>query len=293
MKHRSLPKFLGLGAAKAGTSSLHDLLDQHPQIFVPTAKELDYFGHGPRGNADLESYEKCFAGAGPRVAGELTPSYLYNPRAPGEVMHTLGPETLFLVVLRHPVDRAYSHYQHMRARGVETLSFLDAIAAEPARICRSNTDRNRFSYVDRGRYYTQLARWMRLFPRENFHVLLFEEDIVRNMASTMVGVFGFLGVADHQVVKPMHSNEGYGPASFALNRMLFVHSQMFRPIYRALLPNKLLRRKLRDRLAARGAGPVKRLDAVLRSELFQEFFLEGTGRLEELIGEGLSSWRIG
>ncbi len=114
------------------------------------------------------------ARAGP-VRGEATPDYAYVPEALRRIAADL-PDVRLVFLLRDPVARAHSHYLHNTARERETLSFEEAIAAEPERLARTTgTDRERFSYVDRGRYLHQLRTVVELFPREQVMIQLFED----------------------------------------------------------------------------------------------------------------------
>ena len=128
---RPLPDFLVLGAQKAGTTALYAYLRWHPGITGPSWKEVSFFDRhwwrGPawyRGQFPLRS--------GTRLVGEASPSYLFHPLAP-ERVRALVPDARLVALVRDPVARAYSHYQHEVALGREPLSFEDALAAEPER----------------------------------------------------------------------------------------------------------------------------------------------------------------
>jgi hypothetical protein len=184
----ALPDAMIIGAMKSGTSSLHYYLTQHPQVIAPLRKEVHYFdlnfGRG-------ESWYRANFGregqAGVNI--DSSPYYLFHPLVPQRA-HALVPEARLVVLLRDPVRRAYSHYWHQRNKGRESLSFEDAIAAEPDRIDRAHellargeierSDAHQyFSYLARGRYAEQLERWLQFYPREQLLVLRFE-DLARD-----------------------------------------------------------------------------------------------------------------
>lgn len=190
---RLRPNYLVIGAQKAGTTSLHAYLTAHPAVLGATIKEVQYFSkfyaqgedwylaHFPlelRGEA-----KRLRAGVKPAV-GEASATYLFHPRAP-ERVHAFDPAMRLIAVLRDPVERAYSHYQMEHRWGREPLPFEDAlareIALEPelARMCADpsfeSEDAVNCSYVARGRYAEQLARWLALFPREQLLVLTSDE----------------------------------------------------------------------------------------------------------------------
>lgn len=151
-----LPTFVIAGAQKSGTTTLHDLLGQLPDVWVSDPKELHFFAN--RHGRGLDWYVEQFQpGVHHRAWGESTPSYIYLDRA-REAMVDALPSARFIVVLREPVGRAYSHYWFARSKGRESLeSFEAAIAAEPERLTSSkHGQRPAYSYLDRGHYLRQL-----------------------------------------------------------------------------------------------------------------------------------------
>lgn len=181
---RALPDAMIIGAMKAGTSSLHNYLTQHPGVIAPLRKEVHYFdlqyGNGERW------YRANFGPLGrPGLNLDSSPYYLFHPLA-AQRAHALVPQAKLVVLLRDPVRRAYSHYWHERDKRRERLSFEDAIAAEPERVgddeqrlARGEIQQSRAhqhcTYLARGRYAEQLERWLRLYPREQLLVLQFED----------------------------------------------------------------------------------------------------------------------
>jgi hypothetical protein len=181
---RALPDAMIIGAMKSGTSSLHYYLTQQPQVIAPLRKEVHYFDlNFGRGEA---WYRANFGREGQDgVNLDSSPYYLFHPLVPQRAQ-ALVPDAKLIVLLRDPVRRAYSHYWHERDKGRESLSFEDAIAAEPDRIDRAHERLARgeiersaahqyFSYLARSRYAEQLERWLRFYPREQLLVLRFED----------------------------------------------------------------------------------------------------------------------
>src|SRR5688572_14326389 len=114
-----LPDFLIVGAMRSGTTSLHKYLQAHPDVFVASGKEVHFFDR--RYGRGLDWYRSRFAGVTTeRVVGEATPAYMYDENAIARIAHDL-PDARLIVVLRNPVDRAYSHYWRNRSRGRENL----------------------------------------------------------------------------------------------------------------------------------------------------------------------------
>lgn len=157
-----LPTFLVIGAPRSGTTSLWRSLRQHPDVFMAPAKELRFF-LDPITPEGVERYRASFRDwRGESAVGEATPVYMYSDDAL-ERMAGLVPEARLLVVIRDPVDRAYSDFWQRRADGREDRSFAEVVAAGGS------------IYVRRSRYVTALERVCAHFPREALRVLLFEE----------------------------------------------------------------------------------------------------------------------
>jgi hypothetical protein len=198
---RPLPDFLILGAQKAGTTALYAYLRWHPEITGPSFKEVSFFD---RHYAKGERWYRAHMPVRRRsLVGEASPSYLFHPLAPERVARLL-PDARLIALLRNPVDRAFSHYQHEVALGREPLSFEAAVDREEERmqgeLDRMLRDPSYFSlawwnytYVARGRYAEQLERWFASFPREQL-LVLFTEELSADTARTYRRVLGFLGV---------------------------------------------------------------------------------------------------
>ncbi len=188
----ALPHFVIVGASRSGTTSLYHLLTRHPLIEPAESKELHFFDkHFGEG---VGWYRSCFPPPARRderttISGESTPYYLFHPHAARRMAQTL-PEARVLVLLRNPVDRAYSQYQQQVKRGREPLPFEEAIRAEEQRLegewRRMSEDEGydsfnlqRYSYLARGVYADQLSRWRRFFADEQMLVLRSEEFFER------------------------------------------------------------------------------------------------------------------
>ena len=187
--------FLVAGAQKSGTTALNYYLKRHPHVALPVKKELHFFDNDELfagGNVSYEPLHEMFRSARPgSIAGENTPIYLYwRPALPR--IRDYNPAMKFIVILRNPIERAFSQWNMQRARGIEPFDFIDAVRAEPQRIAESAPKQLRkFSYVDRGRYGEQLERAFRLFPPEQFLVIKYEEFRARQR-EVVEGVFRFL-----------------------------------------------------------------------------------------------------
>jgi hypothetical protein len=176
-----------LGAQKSGTTTLHEWLASHSQVFVPAGKELHFFSlHHQRGVA---WYSEQFAAASPgQLCGEITPYYLFHPLAPQRIA-TLLPNARCIVLLRDPVERCLSHYFHSCRLGFENLSLHDAIEVESQRL-HGALDRlsqghgcdpvhQEQSYLSRSRYEEQLQRY-EFVQQQGRLLVLRSEDLFAN-----------------------------------------------------------------------------------------------------------------
>lgn len=204
-KLRVLPDYLIIGAQKAGTSALQRYLETTPGVQAPLVKEVHYFDNHYGAGADW--YRAHFptrrAVVSGQITGEASPYYLLHPWAPARVAALL-PDVRLIVLLREPARRAYSHFQHSRALGREPLtSFDEALDREAARTAGgwaelSRTGRRQpavewYSYMRRGRYAAQLARWYKQFPPERL-LVIFSEELFADPQPQLERVHAHLGL---------------------------------------------------------------------------------------------------
>ena len=294
-----LPSFVVIGAAKAGTTALYHFLRQHPQVFMSPVKEPGFFAFdeakphfvGPHQESlvnarfvwRLADYLALFDRAGNALAaGEATPFYLISPRAaPSLRKHVAGVR--LVAVLRHPVERAYSHYLMLVRDGHEPLSFEEALAAEPARIA-ANSYWGR--YRDHGYYHRHLSRYFRVFPREQIRIYLYE-DLQRDPKALLRDLFAFLGVDPGVAVDTSTRHNVSGVLRNPLWRLLWSRSNRPRAFVRPLLP-----RSLRRRVAAFfETRPM--IKPPLHDEtraLLGADYRDDILRLQDLIDRDLSAW---
>lgn len=191
---RHLPDFFVLGAAKCGTTSMHHYLRQHPKLYLPTVKELDFFdASDQRFKAEFDWYLDYFRNHPECVTGEATPLYFRRTDLVPERMQSVYRDSppRFLVLLRDPVERAYSHYLHKKSQGTEPLSFAKALEAEKQRLDEKR--RTWKTYFTDGLYAERLRKWFSFFPQDRFLVLL-TNDLERATVESVRRTFQFLGV---------------------------------------------------------------------------------------------------
>jgi Sulfotransferase domain len=252
---RLLPSYLIIGAQRAGTTSLHRYLVQHPAVRTMLRTKGVHFFDTSYGRG-MSWYASRFPTRaygwyvrrrhGNRlITGEASPYYLFHPHVPSRVARHL-PDVKLIVLLRDPVARAHSHFQHETARGFETLSFEEAIDAEPLRLggelerMRREPLYNSFahqhhSYLARGLYHDQLATWWSLFPGEQVLVLS-SERFFAEPDRTFAQVLDFLELpAFTPPAYERHNAYDYGRLSEPVRRRLADHfREPNRRLYAAL-----------------------------------------------------------
>lgn len=163
------PTFIIAGAMRCATSALNSYLREHPEVAVASTKEVHFFDE--KYDLGLDWYSQQFPGTESAIAvGEATPNYIFSAEAMGRIADVLADVRL-VVMLRNPIDRAYSHYWHDRTRGKIDTPFATVVERE---LSEAQTET---AYVDRGRYRDQLERVFNLFPRDAVFVSTFEEFV--------------------------------------------------------------------------------------------------------------------
>jgi Sulfotransferase domain len=218
---RLLPSFLIIGVQKGGTTSLYRYLEDHPSIAGAFAKEVHFFDNHTRDHKygkGMSWYRSNFvydtnrrlpwlANQPEIITGEGSPDYIFDVHAPKRIATHL-PNAKIIVLLRDPVDRAYSHYLHNTRADWdpdrEKLSFEDAIAAEPKRLDGEyekivqdesyfSYNYMHYSYLKRGLYADQLKNLFRFFSREQI-LILKSEDFFSNPGLSFQQVLSFLQI---------------------------------------------------------------------------------------------------
>ncbi len=199
------PDYIVIGAQRSGTTSLYTYLRRNRHVGRSRKKEVHFFDfnydrgmgwykhHFPTLLAKRSAERRL---DGPFITGEASPYYLVNPLVPERVRAAL-PSVKLIVLLRDPIQRAFSHFHQQRRLGNETSSsFEEAIERETAVLERedpSSLAYRKASYLTRGIYVDQLGRWFARFPREQM-LILKSEDFFADPAATERAVCEFLGV---------------------------------------------------------------------------------------------------
>jgi hypothetical protein len=295
-----LPNFLVIGAAKAGTTSLHQYLKQHPEIFLPDIKESNFFAlegrelnfKGPalsiNKNAitNLRDYSNLFnAVTTEKAIGEVSPFYLYSTEAPHRIKHHI-PTVKIIAILRNPVQRAYSSYLHRVRGGYETLTFEEALSREEERI-EKNWDFI-WHYKSMGFYYDMLKRYYDLFDENQIKVFLYEA--LRDQPLQLLkDIFKFLQVDEG--FQPTNLDDIFGvsgiPQSKFYNKFLHLANK-YRDQARKVVPLKI-RHKVLFFLEKKTQFKKPPLSADTQKKLM-EVYHEDILNLQKLLRRDLSAW---
>ena len=291
------PNFLIVGSVKSGTTSLYNYLSQHPDIFMPKWKELSFF----MGDSSLplnkvktlKSYKRLFSKVQKQTAvGEASTAYLYDDLAPILIKKILGTIKI-IIVLRNPVDMAYSLYNHQARKEGETLkTFEEALAAEPMRLQNPDFKKNcygwhaNYYYFKRGLYSEQVKRYLDTFGKEKILIFLFEE-LATDAVEVAQKAFRFLGVDDVFVpVVEVHNPAGgtlkiprfWEDAGLFLQTVSFVFSRNLLKKIPHLLRN----------IGIKHPPPINPATAKKLADKFSSDIC----LLERLIDKDLSNWKI-
>ena len=275
----TLPNFVGIGAPRAGTTWLNTLLHSHPDVYTPSLRdEINFFDrYYERGTG---WYETLFPSPDDRRAyraiGEISPQYLECEACPERIVTTL-PESRLIVMLRHPVDRAYSQYGFFVQRRNYRGGFEDFLAATPRAL-------------ERGFYSRYLKRYLRFFDRHRILALIFEAAISHH-AETKQQLADFLEIAVDRFPAAAGSGK-VNPSS--VPKMQFLYGfvaktgRQLRRWHLEPLVDFVMRTSLPGVLARGKALPP--LDRDLKRKLSQAYRDE-CQELEECLQMDLSRWR--
>ena len=298
-----LPNFLVIGAAKSGTYSLFNYLRQHPQIYMSSLKEPQYFvftegeklcfnGPGdmaanPGVTTDLDSYCKLFEGVTDEIAiGECSTYNLYCHGAPERIKNLL-PDVKIIAILRNPVERAYSNFLYLFSSGREPLnSFEQALKAEPERI-KANWEYF-WHYKNQGFYYAKLKHYFDIFDRKQIKVYLYEYYQSKPIM-LLKDIYTFLDV-DSSFVPNI--TERYNVTK--IPKSLTFHNFIARPnpvrLFLKARLSKKWQKKIGRAVRKLNQSNIKpEIDPLLKNKLILEY-REDIIQLQDLIQQDLGNW---
>jgi hypothetical protein len=248
----NLPNFIVVGAPKAGTTSLYYYLKQHPQIYLPSQKELHFFTYRiliekSAGPGDESSLKKICSSLSEyceyyrnvtdeKAIGEVSPSYLYHSGVSETILQTLG-NIKIVICLRNPIDRAYSNYLHKLGNGFEPLTFKDALLAEDSRKAGGWGDF--WLYSEHSLYYEKVKKYLSVFGDENVHFVL-TENMKENMVRELEVLYEFLDVEQSFVADTSTIwNKSFYPKSMKAFQ-LFNRPSFLKDVIKHIIPSSVV-----------------------------------------------------
>lgn len=291
----SLPNYLFIGAAKSATTTFFDILKKHEDIFVPKFKEPHFFNIDENYLKGLDWYKKTYFKDinNESIIIDFTPTYLYYKLCAERIFDSLGPNVKFVIILRNPVDRAYSHYNHSKRDGHEVSSFEDAIKLENERIEKFR-DKNDFlselrcSYISQGLYFEMISAYLKYFDLNNFFIINFESEVVQNLDQTLLKLSKFLKLDLSNLDYEIHSNKS-GKPKYKLLQNIITNNNLFRKILKMIVPQKqrqIIRNKIKN--FNKEDFVYLQLSEEKRRQLFEKYFRKDIMKLENLIGKKMN-----
>jgi len=292
------PNFLIVGAAKSGTTSLFHYLNQHPDVYIPPIKECRFFsqmssnqkGLGAEkfqneGIRDWNEYKKLFTGRREKALGDISNDYFYYYKTSiKNIKKYLGEKVKIIIVLRNPIDRAYSNYLHHVREGWENLSFEEALKKEEERIKKGWAWP--YHYVKVGMYYEQVRAYIENF--KNVKIYLYED--LKNIQNFMESLFLFLEVEPLK----LNFNKRYNISGYPKSKMVHyllikdnILKKIFRALLRSFLPEKI-REEIRFKVMQKNLKKVPMKEETRRNLV--EIYRNNVLKLQELIKRDLSMW---
>jgi len=294
------PNFMCIGAAKSATTSLFDILKQHPLISVSSFKEPHFFDNSNNYKKGKQWYlESYFSNNDSKKAiGEFTPTYLSSSVCPKRILATFGSKMKFIVMLRNPINRAYSHYLHTKRDEHEDLGFIDAVLKEEDRLKQFNTTDDfisfcQFGYIFQGQYAQHINNYLSYFPIDQFHFVLFD-DFVNKRKETVDKILSFLNVGRGVNLElNISSNQASEARSIKVKKFMKKQSLLSK-FLKFLIPSLELRQRIRNRIHAKNNKVVSKVPLTLQQREFcyRNYFYKQILDLERILAIDLNIWKL-
>ena len=274
-----------VGTPKAGTTSLHHYLDQHADVCMSSVKEPNYFSSNEVSTLfynslcvdNSEDYQKLFSNQKSKITGEASVSYLFYEDVPKRV-HDYNSEAKIIIMLRHPIERAFSHYL-MDCRLGFCSENLEDIIANPQKFPQYFQQ-----YLELGNYCPQLKRYIDTFGREQV-MIIFYEDFKADAQKVMTSLFSFLRI-NQQVVDLSIQNPFLAPSNSIISLLYKIN--WVRKGVKMILPLTLLS-SIKVRFFSKKDKP-KLLN--LTEQKLRDYYKEDVLQLEKLLNIDLTRWKI-
>ena len=292
-----LPNLLIVGAAKSGTTSLHNYLKQHSDIFMSDHKEPHFFINNeigtnriPNGISKYDDYIALFKNSESyKYRGESSTMYLQFPDISiKNINKYLNDDVKIIIMLRNPIERAFSGYQHVKRYNVmENLDFEDAIKQCENRYFINTNFTPATRYINIGLYYNMVKKFQANFG-ENMHIVIYD-DFIADTQNELSKIFSFLNISDFVI----NTNEKYMVGGWqwknSFLKKLFLKKNLLNKFIRFILPFRSFKKILRNRLVQVFSTPVVKMKDTTKSSL-QNLYKEDLKKLSTIIDRDLKIW---
>tara|TARA_B100001778_G_scaffold109403_1_gene89519 strand:+ start:337 stop:1206 length:870 start_codon:yes stop_codon:yes gene_type:complete len=286
----NLPNLLIVGAAKSGTTSLHNYLKQHPDIFMSNHKEPHFLINNeigvnriPKGINNLQDYSNLFSnGASHKYRGESSAMYLQFPEiAIKNIDRYLDEDVKIIIMLRNPIERAFSGYQHVKRYNLdEDLDFEDALEISEQRYFTNNNITPASRYIHIG-MYNEFVRKFKTKFKTNVHIIIYK-DFINNTNQELSRLFIFLGIKDVQI----DFNKQYMVGGWKWKNDLFRKIFMKRHFLKKFIPFKRL---IRAAFKSFATDSVEKIDDTIREKLIG-IYKDDIKNLSKFLNVDLNFW---
>ena len=285
-----------IGCPKSGTTTLFKILCQHSQIHTPKFKEPFFFNNSNYQNS-IDWYAKTYYDdiKNEKWVLDFTPSYLYSDEALFRINeYSKGKDLKFIVMLRNPVERAYSHYLHTLRDGLEDLDFNDAIQAESERLL--NYENNllsqlKYSYIYQSLYHKHLSKYFESFGRNNFFVINYDSQLLdKSEFKLMISdLQNFLEIKIENLnieIKENFASESRSKILQTLVNSNGLHKRLARLLFKSKINRQILINKFRKLNEKKMVK--KDLEAEVKKNLYDKYFHTDVLKLESLLEKKLN-----
>ena len=293
----NLPNLLIVGAAKCGTTSLHNYLKQHPDIFMSKQKEPHFLINSDIGEdrihkaiTVLEDYEDLFkTDSIYKYKGESSVMYLAFPEfSIKNIKKYLDPDVKIIIMLRNPVERAFAGYLHnLRYNPSENLSFEEAFEKSEARYYKERDITPDTRYLHVGNYYSQVESFISMF-NDNVLVIMYE-DYVNDIDLCLANVFDFLDIDKISVDTSRRHMVGGWIFKRKFLRNLLIPKNNFKSLIKSLLPNKKIRKAIKQKIMNMSTVENPSISKDMHKKL-TEYYRKDINSLSKLLNKELNHW---
>ena len=285
-----------IGCPKSGTTTLFKILCQHSQIHTPKFKEPFFFNNSNYQNG-IDWYANTYYDdiKNEKWVLDFTPSYLYSDEALFRINeYSKGKDLKFIVMLRNPVERAYSHYLHTLRDGLEDLDFNDAIQAESERLL--NYENNllsqlKYSYIYQSLYHKHLSKYFESFGRNNFFVINYDSQLLdKSEFKLMISdLQNFLEIKIENLnieIKENFASESRSKILQTLVNSNGLHKRLARLLFKSKINRQILINKFRKLNEKKMVK--KDVEAEFKKNLYDKYFHADVLKLESLLEKKLN-----